>query len=175
MNLAAENPHGDNFVYVMTNKSPHNSVIQFARGRNGALAWVREVPTGGSGTGPTEVDPLGSQDSLVLSGDGHILLAVNASSNEISVLEVKNSKLRWRDKVWSGGNFPNSVALSGDLVYVLNAKGDTPHINGFRLDPGRIPPRDSGCQGRPASGKHGCKRYPIRRRWREVVGHGFGN
>jgi 6-phosphogluconolactonase (cycloisomerase 2 family) len=41
----------------------------------------------------------------------------------------------WRDKVGSGGTFPNSVALSGDLVYVLNAQGTTPHINGFRLDP----------------------------------------
>ena len=133
--LAAETPHNDNFVYVMTNKSPHNSVIQFQRGRKGSLKWVREVLTGGSGTGPTGVDPLGSQDSLVLSGDGHLLLAVNAGSNEVSVLEVKNGKLRWHDKVWSGGDFPNSVALSGDFVYVLNSKGGTPHLNGFRLDP----------------------------------------
>jgi 6-phosphogluconolactonase len=134
-NLAAENRHGDNFVYVMSNKSPHNSVVQYRRGSNGSLTWIREVPTGGSGTGPTGVDPLASQDALVLSGDGHLLLAVNAGSNELSVLEVKNGLLRWRDKVRSGGVFPNSVALSGDLVYVLNAKGATPHINGFRLDP----------------------------------------
>jgi 6-phosphogluconolactonase len=133
--LAAENPRSDNFVYVMTNKSPHNSVIQFARAGNGALTWVREVPTGGSGTGPTAVDPLGSQDSLVLSGDGHLLLAVNAGSNEVSVLEVEHGNLKWRDQVRSGGVFPNSVTLSGDLVYVLNAKDASPHINGFRLDP----------------------------------------
>jgi 6-phosphogluconolactonase len=133
--VAAENPRGDNFVYVMTNKSSHNSVIQYLRGEDGSLTRVREVLTGGSGTGATGVDPLGSQDSLVLSGDGHLLLAVNAGSNELSVLEVKNGKLRWRDKVRSGGDFPNSVALSGDLVYVLNAKGGSPHINGFRLDP----------------------------------------
>jgi 6-phosphogluconolactonase len=132
--LAAENPDNENFVYVMTNNSPHNSVIQYARGANGALTWVQEVPTGGSGTGPTGVDPLGSQDSLVLSGDGHLLLAVNSGSNEVSVLTVKNGKLTWQDKVRSGGDFPNSVALSGDLVYVLNAKGAAPHINGFRLD-----------------------------------------
>ena len=135
VNLAAENPHGDNFVYVLTNKSPHNSVIQYLRHSNGSLTWVREVSTSGRGTGPTGVDPLGSQDSLVLSGDGHLLLAVNAGSNELSVLQVKNGGLRLRDTIWSGGVFPNSVALSGDLVYVLNAKGDTPHINGFRLDP----------------------------------------
>ena len=135
LNAAADSPHDDNFVYVLTNRSPHNSVIQFLRAKNGSLSSVREVPTGGSGTGPTGVDPLGSQDSLVLSGDGHLLLAVNAGSNELSVLIVKNGKLRWRDKVSSGGVFPNSVALSGDLVYVLNAKGATPHISGFRLDP----------------------------------------
>jgi 6-phosphogluconolactonase (cycloisomerase 2 family) len=96
---------------------------------------LREVATGGSGTGATAVDPLGSQDSLVLSGDGHLLLAVNAGSNEISVLEVENGKLFLRDKIGSGGDFPNSVTLFGDLVYVLNTKGATPHINGFQLDP----------------------------------------
>jgi hypothetical protein len=58
--------HDDNFVYVMTNKKPHNSIIQFRRANDGSLAWVREVATGGSGTGATGVDPLGSQDSLVL-------------------------------------------------------------------------------------------------------------
>jgi 6-phosphogluconolactonase len=125
----------DNFVYVMTNKKPHNSIIQFRRANDGSLTWVREVATGGSGTGATGVDPLGSQDSLVLSGDGHILVAANAGSHEISVLEVEHDRLRLRDKVSSRGVFPNSVALSGDLVYVLNAKGSTPHINGFRLDP----------------------------------------
>jgi 6-phosphogluconolactonase len=133
--VAAENPRGDDFVYVMTNKSSQNSVIQFSRGEDGSLTRVREVLTGGRGTGATGVDPLASQDSLVLSGDGHLLLAVNAGSNELSVLEVKNGKLRWRDKIRSGGDFPNSVALSGDLVYVLNAKGAAPHINGFRLSP----------------------------------------
>jgi 6-phosphogluconolactonase len=133
--LNAEDVQANNFVYVMTNKNRHNSVIQFSRGSDGSLTWVREVATGGSGTGATGVDPLGSQDSLVLSGDGHLLLAVNAGSNELSVLEVKNSKLMFQDRVWSGGDFPNSVTLSGDLVYVLNAKGAAPHLNGFRLDP----------------------------------------
>ena len=118
----------------MTNQT-HNSIIQFLRGPDGLLRRAREIPTGGSGTGPNGVDPLGSQDSLVLSGDGHFLLAVNAGSNEVSVLEVNGGgNLRWRDKVSSGGEFPNSVALSGDLVYVLNAKGARPNINGFRLD-----------------------------------------
>jgi len=35
---------------------------------------------------------------------------------------------------YSGGVFPNSVALSGDFVYVLNKNGTTPNITGFRMD-----------------------------------------
>ena len=136
MSLPAQNGNRtDNSVYLMTNKT-HNSIIQFLRGPDGLLRAAREIPTGGSGTGPTGVDPLGSQDSLVLSGDGHILLAVNAGSNEVSVFEVNGgNNLRWRGKVSSGGEFPNSIALSGDLVYVLNAKGVNPNITGFRLNP----------------------------------------
>jgi 6-phosphogluconolactonase len=133
--LHATDREGSSFVYVMTNKTPHNSVIQYERNADGSLMWMREVWTGGRGTGPNGPDPLGSQDSLVLSGDGHLLLAANAGSNEISVLKVRNGRLMWSSKVWSGGDFPNSIALSGDLVYVLNAKGAKPRINGFRLDP----------------------------------------
>jgi 6-phosphogluconolactonase len=129
---AEPNPGEDNFLYVMTNKTPGNSVIQFRRASNGSLTLVREVPTGGSGIGANGADPLGSQDSLVLSGDGRLLLAVNASSNEISVLETRAGKLMWLSKTASGGTFPNSVALSGDLVYVLNSQG-APNITGFRL------------------------------------------
>lgn len=132
--LAEQTSESSNFVYVMTNKKPANSVIQYLRGANGALMWVREVATGGSGTGPNGADPLGSQDSLVLSGDGHFLLAANPGSNEVSVLGVMNGKLMWLSKTRSGGDFPNSIALSGDLVYVLNSKGGTPNITGFRLD-----------------------------------------
>lgn len=135
INLLSQDLPNGNFVYVMTNKSPNNSVIQYARAANGSLTSVSEVATGGKGTGATVVDPLGSQDSLVLSGDGHLLLAANAGSNEISVLDVENGKLKWHEKVWSGGDFPNSIALFGDLVYVLNAKGAVPRIDGFRLDP----------------------------------------
>ena len=134
LRLDAQDSQAENFVYVMTNNSPNNSVIQFLRGDNGQLTKLREVPTDGSGTGATGVDPLGSQDSLVLSGDGHLLLAANAGSNEVSVFAVHKGILMLRQKVKSGGVFPNSIALAGDLVYVLNSKGTTPHINGFRLN-----------------------------------------
>ncbi len=123
-----------NYVYVMTNQKPHNSVIQYLRSGNGLLIRIREVATGGSGTGPNGPDPLGSQDSLVLSGDGQLLLAVNAGSDDVSVLGLKNGKLWLLSRKASGGVFPNSVALSDNLVYVLNSKGEAPNITGFRLD-----------------------------------------
>src|SRR5216684_1195002 len=126
---AAAESNSAGFVYVMTNKNPGNSVIQYSRASNGALTWLREVATGGDGSGPTKVDPLGSQDSLVLSGDGRLLLAVNAGSNEVSIFGLKNKTLTWLSKINSGGIFPNSIALDKDLVYVLNAQG-TPHISG---------------------------------------------
>src|SRR6266567_4018319 len=93
LNLNAQISQGDNFVYVMSNKNPGNSVIQFRRASNGALTWVREVAAGGNGSGANGADPLGSQDSLVLGGEGKILLAANAGSSEVSVLEVINGKL----------------------------------------------------------------------------------
>lgn len=128
-----QNAGGDNFVYIMSNQNPSNSVFQFQRAANGSLNYVRAVGTGGSGAGPNGADPLGSQDSLVLSGDGQLVLAVNASSSEVSVLGARDGQLTWLSKSPSGGTFPNSIALSGDLVYVLNAKG-TPNITGFQLD-----------------------------------------
>ena len=133
VNVSAQEA-GDNFVYVMSNKKPGNSVIQYRRASNGLLTWVAEVVTGGSGTGPTAIDPLGSQDSLVLNSDGQRLFAVNAGSNEISVLGIRAGRLVLLSKSGSGGDFPNSVAVSGDLAYVINAKGSTPNITGFRVD-----------------------------------------
>ena len=133
LRLHAENSGGDNFVYVMSNINPNNSVIQFRRASNGSLSLLRDVPTGGSGTGANGADPLGSQDSLVLGGDGRLLFAANSGSNEISVLGVVDGRLTWLSKSTSGGTFPNSIAVSGDLVYVLNSQGD-PNITGFRLD-----------------------------------------
>ena len=129
---------GSGFVYVMTNQPAGNTVIQYQRASNGSLTQVGMASTGGlggTGNGAGALDPLGSQDSLVLSGDGTRLLAVNAGSNEVSALATGSGGVTLLSKVASGGEFPNSVALYGDLVYVLNAHG-TPNVTGFRLDAG---------------------------------------
>jgi 6-phosphogluconolactonase (cycloisomerase 2 family) len=132
---------GTGFVYVMTNDPSGNSAVQFSRGSDGTLTKVSEVPTGGSGgtgNGVGNLDPLGSQDSLVLSA-GSVLVAVNAGSNEVSALSAGATGLRLLNTIPSGGSFPNSVALRDNLVYVLNAHG-VPNVSGFRLGPAGLAP-----------------------------------
>lgn len=131
-------------VYVMTNDPTTNSIIQFARGADGTLTQVQEVPTGGmggTGNGVGDLDPLGSADSLVLTNDGSLLLAVDAGSNQLTSLTTDGTTITVASNVDSGGVFPNSVAVSGNIAYVLNAH--TPNIVGFTIaDDGTLTPID---------------------------------
>jgi 6-phosphogluconolactonase len=120
-------------VYAMTNSSVDNEVVFFDRDSGGVLTNARAISTQGIGSG-SELDPLGSQGSLVLTDDGRWLFAVNAGSNEISVFRVLSNGLNLTDKIDSGGVFPVSVAVFHDLVYILNA-GMSPNITGFSLSP----------------------------------------
>jgi 6-phosphogluconolactonase (cycloisomerase 2 family) len=119
-------------VYTMTNAAGGNEIVVFDRDERGRLTKVAAVPTGGNGSGGG-LDPLASQGSLVLSANQRWLLAVNAGSNEISVLRVGSRGLELVDVVDSGGVFPTSIALFQNLVYVLNA-GGTANVAGFRID-----------------------------------------
>jgi 6-phosphogluconolactonase len=85
------------FVYVMTNKDSGNSVVVYKRSANGTLHRAQEVPTHGLGSGGTQ-DPLASQGALTLSSDGKLLFAVNAGSNEISVLGTSGNGLKFLSK-----------------------------------------------------------------------------
>jgi 6-phosphogluconolactonase len=121
----------NSFVYVMTNQASDNTILVFHRNADGSLSKTQEVSTQGQGTGGGG-DPLGSQGALTLSGEGRLLLAVNAGSNEVSSLAVTGTGLRFVSKVASGGMQPISVASRGDWVYVLNA-GGTPNVTTFRI------------------------------------------
>jgi 6-phosphogluconolactonase (cycloisomerase 2 family) len=72
----------------------------------------------------------------VLDEDGGRLLVVNAGSDELSLFDVADGGLVLADRVASGGATPTSVAVRGDLVYVLN--NGTPNVAGFRIDRGRL-------------------------------------
>ena len=142
-------------VYVMTNAAEGNMIAVFHRDSNGALTRIQDVFTGGlgSGPGPLPVEfggpgdgplPLNSQDSLVATKDGRFLLAVNAGSDELSVLAVTRDGLKLVDKAPSGGIYPISVAQHKNLVYVLNLGAPksfqpspfspSPNVTGFSLD-----------------------------------------
>jgi 6-phosphogluconolactonase len=129
--------HGSTgFVYVMTNNPNGNSVIQFSRASDGSLTKASQAATGGNGgtgNGVGTLDPLGSEDSLALGGSGSVLVAVNAGSGTLSALSVTSTGLHLLNTVSSGGAFPNSVAINGNLVYALNAHSRPPNISGFRL------------------------------------------
>lgn len=132
---------GAGFVYVMTNNPAGNTIIQYARASDGSLSKSAEAATGGlggTGNGVGALDPLGSEDSLVLTDAGSVVLAVNAGSNELSSLSATASGLTLASKVSSNGLFPNSVAVHQNLVYVLNAH--TPNVAAFRLTSGVLQP-----------------------------------
>ena len=136
-------------VYVMTNQV-ENAVAVFRRSPTGMLTSAGEFPTGGAGdpvpqgTDPA-TDPLASQGALIL-GNNQFLFAVNAGSNQISVLRVGRNELTMVDLVDSGGIRPISLALHEDLLYVLN-EGGTPNITGFTVnDDGTLTPLPDSTQ-----------------------------
>src|SRR3954452_2259873 len=123
-------------VYVLTNQVS-NAVAAFDRAPDGTLTPVGEFSTGGSGNpvaqpGDPPTDPLASQGALILSDNSKFLFAVNAGSNEISVLAIGNNGLTLVDKVSSGGVRPISLTVHENLLYVLN-EGGTPNITAFTV------------------------------------------
>ncbi len=134
----AQSPFGDRpnddirpgAVYTMTNTAPLNQIVTFHRGTNGSLTWVASLPTGGTGSGTA----LGSDNAVQLSRNHRWLLTVNAGSNSISVFEIDNERPELVSVTPSNGKQPESIAIFGNLVYVLNA-GTPANISGFRLRP----------------------------------------
>lgn len=120
-------------VFVMTNASSNNQVIAYVRHEDGSLGWSGAFSTGGNGSGGT-IDPLHSQGSLILSADHRLLFAVNAGSGTISSFAVAGATLRLLDTVASGGSLPTAMTQVGNLLYVLNAGGNS-SVTGFHVTP----------------------------------------
>ena len=124
-------------VYVNDNTAGVNTVAAFDRHADGTLTALAGSPfsVGGAGTGAG----IGSQGALQLSADGRYLLAVDAGSNQISVLRIKpHGQLQPVEgsPVASGGIEPVSIAVHGSLVYVANAGTGGSNYTGFTLNPG---------------------------------------
>ncbi|MFD4603839.1 lactonase family protein [Streptomyces sp. NPDC058464] len=113
----------------------------FARGADGTLTAAGTYQTGGMGGDQTDAptDSLASQGSLVHDPASGQLLAVNAGSDTVTSFRVQGTRLTDRHMVNSGGDFPSSIAVSGNLAYVMNA-GGAGSVQGFRLtDKGLMP------------------------------------
>ena len=128
-------------LYTMDNAAGGNHVMIFERNQAGHLSNAGSIATGGAGTGAPQGLP--SQASVLLSNDGRWLFVCNAGSGEISVLKIAPGGLTVTDKVASGGRMPVSLALSHNLLYVLNAGGlvgDTDNVTGFIFTDGNLMP-----------------------------------
>jgi 6-phosphogluconolactonase len=124
-------------VYVNDNTPGTNTIGAFDRHADGTLTPEPGSPftAGGVGSG----SGLASQGALQLTADGHYLLAVDAGSNQISVLRIGpdgSISLVPGGVVSSGGGLPVSVAIHGGLVYVANASPTDSNLTGFWLGHG---------------------------------------
>ena len=129
----------DGAVFVQTDNLAGNAIAVYDRDRGGTVSAAGTYATGGNGgkLDGSVVDHLASQNSLVYDADASELFAVNAGSDTVSVLGVHGDRLQLRQVIGSGGSFPASIAVHGDLVYVLNALGGGT-IQGFRLVDGYL-------------------------------------
>jgi 6-phosphogluconolactonase (cycloisomerase 2 family) len=124
-------------VYTMDNSSDGNHILAFDRAADGTLTPTGAFATGGLGTG----GGLGNQGAVILSRNGRWLLACNAGSDDVSLFRVTPRGLHLADKVSSGGRRPISLALHGNLLYVLNAGGQAgaaDNVTGFLFTHGRL-------------------------------------
>jgi 6-phosphogluconolactonase len=155
--VASAHPSRGGFVYVNDNTAGTNTVAAFVRHPNGGLTPVPGSPfkAGGAGSG----EGLASQGSIQVSSDGRYVLAVDAGSNQISVLRIGRDgalELVPGGIVSSGGAQPVSVAEHDGLVYVANAGAADSNYTGFALtDGGHLWPLVGSTVPLPASAQPG--------------------
>jgi hypothetical protein len=122
------------YTYVNDNTAGANTIAGFDRHADGSLTPIPGSPfaAGGAGLGTG----LASQGAIQVTGDGRYLLAVDAGSNQISVLRITAGgvPVLVGQPVASGGTTPVSVAVSrAGLVYVANQGNGGSGYSGFRL------------------------------------------
>ncbi len=129
-------------VYVNDNTKGANTIGAFDRHADGSLTPERRspFPAGGAGTG----SGLASQGAIQFSADGRFVIAVDAGSNQVSVLRIHGDGslgLVPGGVVSSDGALPDSIAVHGNLVYVANSGNGGSNYTGFRLGfNGRLSP-----------------------------------
>jgi 6-phosphogluconolactonase len=120
-------------LYVNDNTVHANTIAGYDRHADGSLSPIPGSPfaAGGAGTGAV----IGSQGALQPADGGKLLLAVDAGSDQISVLRVApdGTLSPAGPAVASGGDQPVSLAVHGDRVYVANAGPTHSDYTGFDL------------------------------------------
>ncbi len=116
------------YVYIIDNSATGNNVLVYARSADGRLVSSGAFSAHGLGSGVA----LNSQGALVLTQNGQWLLVVDVGSNEITVFSVHGASLAFASKTSSHGTDPISLAVFGNLVYVLDGGGNG-NIAGFTL------------------------------------------
>ncbi len=125
------------YTYLDGNTATANTIDGFARHADGSLTPLAGSPfsAGGAGLGTG----LASQGAIQISPDGRYLLAVDAGSNQVSVLRITANgvPVLAGQPVSSGGITPVSLAVSpSGLVYVANQGNGGSGYSGFRLGSG---------------------------------------
>ncbi len=144
-------------VYVDDNTATANTIGAFDRHADGTLTPEAGSPfaAGGAGSGAG----LSSQGAIQITPDGRFLIAVDAGSNQISVLRIRpdgSLSLVPGGVVSSGGVMPVSVGVHGDLVYVANAGTSDSNYTGFRLGfDGRLVPIPGSTVALPSGSEPG--------------------
>lgn len=120
-------------LFVQTDGLAGNAVVAYDRRPDGTLSRGGTYPTGGLGgaLAGSVVDHLASQGSLAYDRRARLLYAVNAGSGTLTVFRVRGDRLVRTEVAPTAGRFPVSVAVHGDVVYVLNAR-DGGSIQGYR-------------------------------------------
>ena len=128
-------------VLVQTDNTAGNQVVVYDRAGDGTLSRAGAYATGGLGgqTAGSAADHLSSQGSLGYDPQESLVVAVNAGSSTVSVFGIRGDRLSLHQVIGSGGTFPVSVAVHGDLVYVLNAENGG-SVQGYRASFGRLFP-----------------------------------
>jgi DNA-binding beta-propeller fold protein YncE len=124
--------HQDRAVFVATDSVAGNKVVAYDRSGDGSLTMAASYATGGRGgtLSGSVVDHTASQGALAYDRQSGLLYAVNAGSNTITTFAAAGDRLIRRQVISSGGDFPVSIAVHGNLVYALNAR-DGGSIQGY--------------------------------------------
>ena len=119
----AHRPASGSPVFVQSDNTAGNTVVAYDRAADGSLTRAGVYSTGGLGgvLAGSVADHLASEGSLAYDQAHHLLYAVNAGSNTVTVFAVHGDRLTQTQVLPSGGTFPVSIAVHGNLVYVLNA------------------------------------------------------